>query len=125
MSGNSLSNFSISSSPVTFTSVTLPLGGGVSKSSNENPFVPVDTLPFKIELVAVEVACVWVGMSSVPSREMSGNAEAARSNMSSPPAVANESPVGFVEANSEPRISLSRWRKSDMVGGFGVMERRG
>jgi hypothetical protein len=73
MSGNSVLNFSISSSPVTFTAVSL-CAGGLSKSSNEKP-----------EL-ATTVGCECTGMSASPSSEMSGKADAARSkSMSSAP----------------------------------------
>jgi hypothetical protein len=69
MSGNSLENFSISSSPVTFTTVSL----GASNSSKNKSF----------EVVRA-AAAGRVGMS--PSREMSGKADAAASkSMSSLP----------------------------------------
>jgi hypothetical protein len=70
MSGNSLENFSISSSPVTFTTVSR----GASNSSRKKS----------------EVLCVAVGREGMagmsPSRSMSGNCEAAASkSISSPP----------------------------------------
>lgn len=106
ISGNSFSNFSISSSPVTFTSVVL---GGESKSSKEKP---------PLEKVWPAGGADGTGISS--SSEMSGKAEAAASkSMSSPPAaVANVPPVGV--ENSSPSSSLSRERKSVIVGGGGT-----
>lgn len=83
----------MSSSPVTFTSV----GGGVEKSSKLKPEL----------LLFVASAGFWVvGMSEVPSREISGKAEAAlsKSKSSFPPDPA-------AEENSPPRMSFSRSRK--------------
>lgn len=83
----------MSSSPVTFTSV----GGGVEKSSKLKPEL----------LLFVASAGFWVvGMSDVPSREISGKAEAAlsKSKSSFPPDPA-------AEENSPPRMSFSRSRK--------------
>lgn len=56
-----------------------------------------------------------IGMSVEPSKEISGKADAALSKSISPDAVAKESPVCCAE-NSPPKISLSRVRKSAMVG---------
>ena len=67
MSGNSLSNLSISSSPVTFTSVVRD-GGGLLKSSKEND----------PEVLVGGAAGGGAEESPVPSREISGEAEAAR-----------------------------------------------
>ena len=75
MSGNSLSNFSISSSPVTLTSVVRE--GGVLKSSKE-----------KLSDALNGGAAAAGGMEMSPSSEISGKAEAARSKSISPPAVA-------------------------------------
>ena len=77
ISGNSFSNLSISSSPVTFTTVSFRTGGAASKS-NEKP------------LSCLTGGAAGRGMSTEPSSEMSGKAEAARSrSMSSP----NKSPM--------------------------------
>jgi len=96
MSGNWLSNCSISSSPVTFTSLC---GGGVEKSSKS---AKLDELVWWDKGGAPPR--VGVGMSLEPSNEISGKAEAARSkSMSSP------------EENWPPRSSLSLERKSVMV----------
>jgi hypothetical protein len=70
MSGKSLENFSISSSPVTFTTVSR----GASNSSRKKSLLRA----------AVLAVAGRAGMS--PSREMSGNCDAAASkSMSSPP----------------------------------------
>ncbi len=104
-SGNSFSNFSISSSPVTFTSVSLPLIDGVSKSSNEK--LPLDA-------TGAPDGADGTGMS--PSNSMSGKAEMACSkSISSPAAVAKEPPVSVGVENSSPSSSLSRARKSVIV----------
>ena len=103
MSGNSLSNFSISSSPVTLISVVRD--GGVLKSSKEK---------LSVALMGGAAPEGGTEMSPEPSSEISGKAEAARSKSMSPPAVANEPPVGV--PNSSPRMSLSRCRKSVIVG---------
>ena len=89
ISGNSLSNLSISSSPVTLTAV-LFWGAGVSKSSNENP-----------PLVLPAARGGALGNSVVPSSEMSGKADAARSkSISSLLVLWNE------DAKSPPKMSL-------------------
>ena len=95
MSGNSLSNFSISSSPVTLISVVRE--GGVLKSSNEK---------LSVALIGGATAGAGVGTSPRPSNEISGKADAARSKSMSPPAVANVPPVGV--PNSSPSTSFSR-----------------
>ena len=97
MSGNSFWNFSSSSLPVTLTAESF--SNGLSKSSNE-------------KLLLVCAARAGVGMSPMPSREMSGKADAARSkSMSSPDPMS----VLWDEENSPPRKSASRERKSLMV----------
>lgn len=110
-SGKALSNWSISSSPVTFTSVVFCTGmGAVSNASKENE-------PVASGEVIEAAATAGMGMSSSPSSEMSGKADAARSkSISSPPAaVAKEPPVSVGVENSSPRSSLSRERKSAIV----------
>lgn len=94
-SGNWSSNFSISSSPVT---LTVGNDGGLPKSSNVNPPVP----PIVEEAV---YDAVGVTKSPSPSKEISGNADAALSKSMSPD-VALTAEEGAV-ANSEPRSGKS------------------
>ena len=99
MSGNSFWNLSSSSSPVTLTAESV--SNGLSKSSNE-----------KLLLARAARAGAGVGMSPMPSREISGKADAARSkSMSSPDPMS----VLWDEENSPPRKSASRENKSVMV----------
>ena len=97
MSGNSLSNLSISSSPVTLTSVVRD--GGVLKSSNAK----------LLDALIGGAAAAGGGMekSPEPSSEISGKAEAARSKSMS--AVDYVPPVGVPKSSPN---SLLRSRKS-------------
>lgn len=107
ISGNSLSNFSISSSPVTLTGAAA--GVGESKSSNEKPE----------ELgtgAAGDVVVGRAGMSPMSSREMSGKAEAALSkSISSLPAIRMSAfSVGKIEQSKAHKLeSRPCWTRID------------